>query len=140
MTIHLKKLCVGAKEIKDLYERQDLIRKKYDETIHITRMFPKKYLELMDGGSIFWVFKGFIKARQLIEDIDVYIGQDSIRRCKITLTEDIVLTAHKKERPFQGWRYLKVQDAPKDISLYKKSEHKKEDEELVSELSKLGLI
>ena len=140
MTIHLKKLCVGAKEIKDLCERQDLIRKKYDETIHITRMFPKKNLDLMDGGSIFWVFKGFIKARQLIKGIDVYIGQDSIRRCKITLSEDIVLTTHKKERPFQGWRYLNVQDAPKDIRLYKKSEHKKEDEELVSELSKLGLV
>ena len=140
MTIHLKKLCVGATEIKDLYDRQDLIRKKYDETIHITRMFPKKHLDLMDGGSIFWVFKGFIKARQLIKGIDVYIGQDSIRRCKITLSEDIVLTTHKKERPFQGWRYLNVQDAPKDIRLYKKSEHKKEDEELVSELSKLGLV
>ncbi len=140
MTIHLKKLCVGAKEIEDLYERQNSIREKHGETIHITRMFPKQHAELMDGGSIFWVFKGFIKARQLIKNIDVYVGHDSIRRCKITLSEDIVLTAHKKERPFQGWRYLKVKDAPNDIKIYKRNEHKKEDEELFYELSKLGLV
>ena len=103
-------------------------------------MFPKQHVELMDGGSIFWVFKGFIKARQLIKNIDVYVGQDSIRRCKITLSEDIELTAHKKERPFQGWRYLKVKDTPNDIKIYKRNEHKKEDEELFSELSKLGLV
>jgi len=140
MTIHLKKLCVGAKKIEDLYDRQNLIRKKYGKTIHITRMFPKQHLELMDGGSIFWVFKGFIKARQLIKNIDPYVGEDSIRRCKITLSEDIVLTAHKKERPFQGWRYLEVKDTPNDIKPYKRSEHEIEDEELVSELSKLGLV
>ena len=66
MTIHLKKLCVGAKEIKDLYERQDLIRKKYDETIHITRMFPKKYLELMDGDRYFGYLRDLLKLDSLL--------------------------------------------------------------------------
>ena len=47
MTIHLKKLCVGAKAVNELFKRQIFIRKKYKETIHITRMYPKRYEELI---------------------------------------------------------------------------------------------
>jgi len=47
MTIHLKKLCVGANDVRDLFNRQEFIRQKYSETIHITRMFPKKYQDLL---------------------------------------------------------------------------------------------
>jgi Uncharacterized conserved protein len=33
-------------------------------------MFPKKYQDLLDGGSIYWIFKGYMKARQNIIGID----------------------------------------------------------------------
>ena len=110
MTVHLKKLCVGAQDVDDLFRRQTFIREKYNETIHITRMYPKRYEELINGGSIYWIFKGYIRARQNILDMNRYIGEDKISRCKIFLSEDIVLTVPKKSRPFQGWRYLKNND------------------------------
>lgn len=138
--IHLKKLCVGAENVDILYERQCTIRKKFKKTIHITRMFPKKYIELRNGGSIFWVFKGYIKARQSILDIERFTGKDSIKRCKIFLSDEIILTTHKKERPFQGWRYFEDKDIPSDIELFDQSKFDSENENLVSELSKLGLV
>ena len=49
MTVHLKKLCVGAQDVDDLFRRQTFVREKYNETIHITRMYPKRYEELING-------------------------------------------------------------------------------------------
>ncbi len=138
--IHLKKLCVGAENVNNLYERQCAIRKKYKETIHVTRMFPKKNIELKNGGSIFWVFKGYIRARQSILDIERFTDKDYIKRCKIVLSDEIILTAHKKERPFQGWRYFEDKDIPNDIELFDHIKFDYENENLVSELSKLGLV
>jgi len=138
--IHLKKLCVGAENVNSLYERQCTIRKKLKKTIHITRMFPKKHIELKNGGSIFWVFKGYIRARQSILDIERFTGKDSIKRCKIFLADKIMLTTHKKERPFQGWRYFDDKDIPNDIELFDHTKFDSENENLVSELSKLGLV
>jgi len=138
--IHLKKLCVGAENVNNLYERQCVIRKKYKETIHVTRMFPKKNIELKNGGSIFWVFKGYIRARQSILDIERFTGKDYIKRCKIVLSDEIILTSHKKERPFQGWRYFEDKDIPNDIELFDHIKFDNENENLVSELSKLGLV
>lgn len=140
MTVHLKKLCVGAKDVDDLYRRQTFIREKYNKTIHITRMYPKRYEELINGGSIYWIFKGYIRARQNILDMIRYTGEDKINRCKIFLSEDIILTVPKKSRPFQGWRYLKNNDIPKDDILYDPLSYDKSNEELISELSKLGLV
>lgn len=140
MTIHLKKLCVGAKDVNELFKRQIFIREKYKETIHITRMYPKRYEELIDGGSIYWIFKGYIRARQNILGMNRYIGEDKINRCKILLSEKIILTTPKKSRPFQGWRYLKNKDIPKDDILYDPLSYDNSNEELISELSKLGLV
>ena len=69
MTVHLKKLCVGAKDVRDLFNRQKMYRDRYKETIHVTRMFPKQHEDLINGGSIYWIFKGYIRARQNILDI-----------------------------------------------------------------------
>ncbi len=140
MTIHLKKLCVGANDVRDLFNRQEFIRQKYSETIHITRMFPKKYKDLLDEGSIYWVFKGYMRARQNIIGIDRIMGDDKIKRCKILLSKEIMLTAPKKTRPFQGWRYLEKKDIPKDDILYDPKNFDSSNEELISELSNLGLV
>ena len=140
MTIHLKKLCVGANDVRDLFNRQEFIRQKYSETIHITRMFPKKYQDLLDGGSIYWIFKGYMRARQNIIGIDRVMGNDKIKRCKILLSKEIMLTVPKKTRPFQGWRYLEKKDIPKDDILYDPKNFDSSNEELISELSNLGLV
>ena len=69
----------------------------------------------MNGGSIYWVIKGQIQSRQRILRLDEIIGQDGIRRCAIVLDPDLHRTQSALRRPFQGWRYLTVQDAPPDL-------------------------
>ena len=66
MTIHLKKLAVGISSIEELFERQKDIASRYGEIIHITRNRPQRALNLLDGGSIYWVIKRQVKVRQRI--------------------------------------------------------------------------
>ena len=139
MTLNLKKLCVGANKVLDLYERQEFIRDKYNKTLHITRMRPKKGDELKDGGSMFWIIKGNIRARQRIFDLIPFLDDDGIKRCKILLSKNIYLTYPKKERPFQGWRYLESNDSPQDIKRFLFKENF-EEEAIINELNSLGLL
>jgi len=139
LTLNIKKLCVGAQSQNDLYLRQEYIRKKYKKTIHITRMYPKRFRELINGGSIYWVIKGKLCIRQKILNIERFTDINNIKRCKFELDDDLFLTIPFKERPFQGWRYLEKKDSPKDI---KKFNIKNFDDEskIVSELHDLGLV
>ncbi len=82
---------------------------------HVTRMWPKREPEIVRGGSIYWVIKGVIQARQPVLRLDEVIGDDGIRRCAIVLKPCLIRTQHALKRPFQGWRYLKPEDAPADL-------------------------
>lgn len=112
--IHLLKLCVGADHVEDLTNWQ---QQNYGDAParHITRMWPKREAELLDGGSLYWVFKGLILARQRILSLDPVDGADGIRRCAIRLDREIILTEAQPRRPFQGWRYLEPEAAPADL-------------------------
>jgi hypothetical protein len=83
---------------------------------HVTRMWPKRETELLDGGSIYWVIKGVIQCRQRILGLREIIGQDEIRRCGLVLAPDIIRTASTPKKAFQGWRYLTPADAPRDLT------------------------
>ncbi len=143
--LNLVKLCVGVDKVSELAQWRDVraagaraIGVEY-EPHHTTRMWPRRAEELLDGGSLYWVFKGLILARQRIVRMDEAIGEDGIRRCRLVFDPELVLTEAHKKRPFQGWRYLTKADAPKDIGLYR------EDEEeipgaLRAELSSLGVL
>ncbi len=116
-TIHLVKLCVGAERVEDL-ERWQAARAngRADYTPrHVTRMWPRREAELLNGGSLYWVFKGQILARQTIVNLEEVIGEDGIRRCGILMDRAIIRTQSAPRRPFQGWRYLTPQDAPDDL-------------------------
>ena len=119
--INLIKICVGAQTVLDLKRLQERRLLKTDAGAvyarHITRMRPKR-VEVLDGGSLYWVFKGFILARQQIVDLEDTVGDDNIRRCLIILETQIFLTETKRKRPFQGWRYLEPVDAPKDLGVF----------------------
>ncbi len=79
-----------------------------------TRQTPKRAAELIDGGSLFRVYKGFILSRQRILAVAT-VGEGEARRCEMTLHETVVLTAPTPRRAFQGWRYLPADDAPPDL-------------------------
>ena len=122
MPLHLLKLCVGAESIKDLEdwvaERQGERRRRKEaaEHIHTTRMVPKRIAELRDGGSLYWVIKGQVAARQTLIDVRPFIDGEGISRCHLVMQPEVVPVLPRPFRPFQGWRYMTAADAPRDIA------------------------
>lgn len=119
--LNMIKLCVGAEGVEDLEQWQT---RRVAEALaagrdaipsHVTRMWPKRGDELLDGGSLYWVFKGLVLARQRIASLTPRDGADGIRRCAIGFDPEIVRTVPQPRRPFQGWRYLRAEDAPRDL-------------------------
>ncbi|SMH50343.1 hypothetical protein SAMN05661107_2305 [Maritimibacter sp. HL-12] len=115
--VNLVKLCVGCESVEDLarYQRERGMGDPDWLPRHVTRMWPKREAELLAGGSLYWVIKGAILARQRILRLDEVIGQDGIRRCGLVLARDIHRTNTAPRRAFQGWRYLAASDAPADL-------------------------
>lgn len=145
MALNLIKLCVGCESIDDLAQWQarrlaDFRRRgEPAELKHTTRMTPKRRDELIDGGSLYWVIKGFIQARQKLLDIRPFTDAEGIRRCHLILDDKLVAVAPRPYRAFQGWRYYPAKDAPPDLGA---SAQGAEDmpSELRSELAELGLL
>ena len=121
MSLHLQKLCVGAESFEDMAEwvaEQAQAAKKRGEkpaTTHTTRMTPSRGAEILDGGSLYWIIKGAMCARQRILELRAVTGKDGIPRCQIALEPKLIRTEPRPHRPFQGWRYLADKDAPRDM-------------------------
>ena len=122
MTVHLVKLCVGIDRLQDLRAWQarrldDLARAgQVAELCHKTKQMPRRKDEVLDGGSLYWVIKGFVSARQRIVDLKETVREDGSSCCGIVLDPAIVETRPNPRRPFQGWRYLEADEAPPDLS------------------------
>lgn len=130
--LHLVKLSVGTESVEDLASWQHAARTKGPDGLprHVTRMWPKRQDELLNGGSIYWVIKGTVMCRQRIARLDEVVGSDGIRRCAIVLDPELVRVSATQKRPFQGWRYLPGTDAPPDLRMGRAG-----DDELPVELS-----
>lgn len=117
-SLNLIKLCVGTETVQDLIDWQKSDRSKGADGLprHVTRMWPKREAELTDGGSLYWVIKGVVLARQQIIRLDPVDRGDGIRRCGIVLNPEIHRTEAMPKRPFQGWRYFEAQNAPRDLT------------------------
>jgi hypothetical protein len=121
VTLHLIKLCVGADSLDDLRQwmaARMLEAKRRGARLrhaHVTRMTPKRAAEILDGGSLYWVIKGQISARQEIVGLEPFMDADGIGRCKVWLDGKVVVVAPRPMRAFQGWRYYEVKSAPPDI-------------------------
>ncbi|AHM02805.1 hypothetical protein roselon_00360 [Roseibacterium elongatum DSM 19469] len=141
MTVHLVKLCVGAERVEDLTAWQASARAKGPDGLprHVTRMWPKRADEVLDGGSLYWVFKGMLLCRQRILRLDPVEGGDGITRCGIVLDPETVRVTATPKRPFQGWRYLKPEDAPRDLAPGRASEEALPPE-LESALAEIGVL
>lgn len=145
MVVHLVKLCVGVDRVEQLVEWQQMRReaREADPSLppigHVTRMTPKRRDEIVAGGSLYWVVKGEILVRQRITEIENLVDADGIKRCRLVLGHDLVLTRPHPRRAFQGWRYLRAEDAPPDLG---KNESPGDDlpDEMRRELGALGLL
>jgi hypothetical protein len=115
--LHILKLCVGADRVEDLIDWQDSHRHDWagGNPVHVTRMWPKRAAEVLDGGSLYWVFRGQVLCRQRILDLRERPGSDGITRCALVLDPAVVRTRAAARRPFQGWRYLPPEEAPPDL-------------------------
>ncbi len=146
MTLNLIKLCVGVETVDQLAEWQSQRRAAGGEDgsgriWHTTRMTPKRKDELLEGGSLYWIVKGRIMMRQQLDDLETFTDADGKSRCRLVLGQDLVLVEPRRHRPFQGWRYLKGEDAPMDIGIYGATKDKDElPPHLRAELADLGLL
>jgi len=139
--INIIKLSVGSESVESLIEWQANRRAQLgrDHSLHVTRMWPRRETEVLRGGSMYWVIKGFIQARQRIIGFEEVIGEDGIRRCGIMLAPELIRTTVVKRRPFQGWRYLTPDDAPKDLPVGRATDDKLP-KKLEIALADIGLI
>jgi hypothetical protein len=115
--INILKLCVGADSVEDLLDWQRSQRAHWPQgkAVHVTRMWPKREAEVLEGGSLYWVIKGVILARQKITDLQQVDLGDGISRCALVLDAEVIRTEAAPRRPFQGWRYLDPADSPRDL-------------------------
>ena len=122
--INLIKLSVGSDDYDSLKAWQANRRAQTADGLprHVTRMWPKRAAEILNGGSIFWVIKGAVTCRQRILRLDEVIDEDGIRRCAIVSDPDLIRVQSAVKRPFQGWRYLDPKDSPPDLPKGRASE------------------
>ena len=139
MTVHLKKLSVGMDTLESLVIRQRQIIDAGRELLHPTRNWPRRKEELLDGGSLYWIIKGQMVARQPIKDFIEVLQPDSKPKCGIILEPGLVPVWPRKEKIFQGWRYLESSDIPADMPTSETDETPMP-LSLAKELRELGLL
>lgn len=131
-TLNLIKLSVGSDSVESLLAWQSSAPAKGPDGLprHVTRMWPRRDTELLEGGSIYWVVQGLVQCRQRILRLDEVVRADGIRRCAIVLDPEVIRTQTAPKRPFQGWRYLPGAEAPADLP-----ENRQDDDALPASLS-----
>jgi hypothetical protein len=106
--LHMSKVAVGCASLDALQNRQR--RRITEGMVRVaTRFRPKRADELV-GGSLYWIVKHRITARQTI----LGFAAAGDRRTLIHLCPDVVPVKALPKRAHQGWRYLEPADAPID--------------------------
>jgi hypothetical protein len=78
-------------------------------------MTPKRVDEILAGGSLYWVIRGEIAAREKILAIEPFRDRDGIGRCRLVMQPKVIAVLPRPMRPFQGWRYFAQTDVPADL-------------------------
>lgn len=143
MALHLIKLSVGSESFEHMksWQKQRLKNMKAagqtPELIHPTRHTPKRADELLDGGSIYWVVKGWIVGRQKLLELRE-LEEGGMKGCGIVYDKKLIPVRLRAHRPFQGWRYLNGKDAPEDRAIGEGDDDMPDS--LRKELTALGLL
>lgn len=144
MALHLLKMCVGIENPDHLRERQ-LLRLEERRAaglplclFHWTRNMPRRADEVIAGGSIYWIMKGMIRARQSILSIEKRSDAPPAKPCALELSPDVIETRPTPMRPIQGWRYFSAADAPPD--LVRGDQTTQMPDAMAKELRDLGLL
>ena len=141
---HIKKLCVGLNHIDQLRDWQSKRGFKgsggFKIVCHLTRATPKKHNEILAGGSLYWIIKGWIIARNPIVGLEPVEDEEGRKKCSIVLKCGPIAVVPIRHRPFQGWRYLNREDAPQDLSKFNTVSSEPMPPEMAAKLNELGLI
>ena len=138
MTVHILKLAVGVDDLAELRKVQK--QRKADRGFYCfyTRNAPRREDEVLDGGSVYWVIKGFIQARQRIRGFVPIVNRRGRPAVLVKIEAKIVPTDAQPRRAFQGWRYLTPDEAPRDQRKAKRG--KEMPQAMARALRELGLI
>lgn len=111
MPLNISKVAVGCASLDALRARQAQ-RLAGGVVPIVTRFRPRRADELI-GGSIYWIVKHRIAARQTILG---FAEREEDRRTVIRLHPELVLVRALPRRAHQGWRYLAAEEAPVDLA------------------------
>jgi hypothetical protein len=112
--LHLLKMAVGAGSLEELRDfRAARLRERGTSWVY-TRNHPRRTAAVLEGGSLYWVIRGQIRARQLVTGFRSERDEKGRAFCLIEVAPEVIATLLRPWRPFQGWRYLSVLDAPLD--------------------------
>lgn len=143
MTLHLIKLSVGPESVADLKNWQTKRLKdlkpagEKPELMHVTRHMPRRAEEILAGGSIYWVIKGFVVGRQKILELRP-VKKNDMDYCGIVHDKKFIPVRSQPKKAFQGWRYLEAKDAPEDSKA--QGDEDIMPEHMMRELRELGLL
>lgn len=108
--LNISKVAVGCASFDALRTRQQS-RASGGIVPIVTRFKPKRADELI-GGSIYWIVKHRITARNRI----LGFAETDERKTIIQLEAELVPVRTWPKRAHQGWRYLAAEDAPADFT------------------------
>ena len=134
-SLNITKVAVGCAELETLRERL-ASRASAGETFITTRYRPKRESELA-GGSLYWIIKHRLVARQEILGFE---DEPEGKRCRILLSAELKPVRAHPKRAHQGWRYLTAADAPADLYRDEAEGMAALPRDMAAELSALALI
>ena len=114
--LHLMKLSVGIRDPAELRAYQSSRAAAGLPVQHLTRHLPRRAAELLEGGSIYWVIDGAMLVRQRLTAITPSTRADGTACAALGLDPAVVAVAGRPVKAFQGWRYLRGEDAPEDLA------------------------
>lgn len=139
LALNLIKLAVGAEDLESVARFQARRRRELGRLLHFTRMMPRRRDELLDGGSIYWVIRGLVRARQRILGIEAATDREGRAMTALVLDPELIRTEPRSQRAFQGWRYLTAEQAPRDLGQAVDGLEEMPPD-MIAELRALGLI
>jgi hypothetical protein len=138
--LHLLKMAVGAADLNELRRFRAERTAERGWCAVYTRNRPRREAEVLDGGSLYWVIRGQIRARQRVLAFHAERDDDGRAYCLIETEPEVVATLLRPFRPFQGWRYMRPVDAPPDAQGTGEIGAETPPEAMLNELRALGLL
>jgi len=108
--LNITKVAVGCASLEILAAR--IAARGEDAVATVTTRYRPTRADELIGGSLYWIVKHRLVARQTILGFDT---AEEGKRCLIRLDARLVPVHGYPRRAHQGWRYLDGKDAPPDF-------------------------